>query len=96
MRQPCILPPSHFKTTPITVLMGTGVPNNSQNNIIVTAKSGKIYISGLQIADNIRIYNINGEKVAETKANDDNMTFELSENNYIILVNNKAYKVIVL
>ena len=85
-----------FKTTPITVLMGTGVPNNSQNNIIVTAKSGKIYISGLQIADNIRIYNINGEKVAETKANDDNMTFELSENNYIILVNNKAYKVIVL
>lgn len=51
---------------------------------------GKVYIGGLQIADNIQIYTIIGEKVIETKANNDAMTFELAGNNYIILINGKG------
>ena len=85
-----------FKTTPITIQKGTGVQNNSQDDIIVTAQMGKVYIGGLQIADNIQIYTIIGEKVIETKANNDAMTFELAGNNYIILINGKAHKVVVL
>ena len=85
-----------FKTTPITIQKGTGGQNNSQDDIIVTAQMGKVYIGGLQIADNIQIYTIIGEKVIETKANNDAMTFELAGNNYIILINGKAHKVVVL
>ena len=55
-----------------------------------------LYIGCLQIADNIQIYTIIGEKVIETKANNDAMTFELAGNNYIILINGKAHKVVVL
>ena len=85
-----------FKTTPITILKETGVQNGSQDDIIITTQIGKVYIGGLQIADNIQVYTISGEKVIDTKANNDTMTFELAGNNYIILINGKAHKVVVL
>lgn len=86
-----------FKTTPINVLLATGIHDNPQSNIVITTEAGKIHIKGLQEADSIRIYTINGASIIDTRADSDNMTFDFAERgSYIILINNKAYKAIVL
>lgn len=85
-----------FKTTPISIQKLTGVQDNISDNIIIMPNKGEVTIEGLKIADSILIYTINGKKVIDTKASNDTMTFNLAEDNYIVRINNKVYKTIVL
>ena len=85
-----------FKTTPISIQKPTGVQDNISDNIIIMPNKGGMTIEGLKIADSILIYTINGEKIIDTKASNGTMTFNLAENNYIVRINNKVYKTIVL
>ena len=85
-----------FKTTPISIQKPTGVQDNISDNIIIMPNKGGMTIEGLKTADSILIYTINGEKIIDTKASNGTMTFNLAENNYIVRINNKVYKTIVL
>lgn len=85
-----------FKTTPISIKKATGIQNNTTDNIAITVSKSGMTIEGLQTADAIQIYTISGEKVIETQANNNAMTFSLAGNSYIVRINNKVYKTVVL
>lgn len=85
-----------FKTTPIKIKQPTGVNNNVSDNIIIVTEKGKVIIKGLQTVGNIQIYTMNGVKTADTEVSSNTMTFTLDRGSYIIRIDNKIYKTIIL
>ncbi|WP_321438151.1 DUF6383 domain-containing protein [uncultured Bacteroides sp.] len=83
-----------FMTTTIKVLSSpVGMTYSSADLVQVFNQSGDLYISNLKGGENIKVYNAQGAKIAETINNNATANFTVKSGIYIVTVNGKAYKV---
>lgn len=83
-----------FMTTTVKVLSSTvGMKYSSADLVQVFNQSGDLCISNLKGGENIKIYNAQGAKIAETINNNATANFTVKSGIYIVTVNGKAYKV---
>lgn len=84
-----------LKTTPISVTTGTGIDNETTNNVKVVGRTNELSIQNLAGAEAIKIVSLSGSVVYVATANSSEVSVNLSAGVYIVLVDEVAHKVIV-
>jgi Leucine-rich repeat (LRR) protein len=81
-----------FCTSNLTVAAATGI-NEATTGVTLTTANQSLQVTGVTAGSIIKVFSVNGEKVAAQIANESTTQFTLAKGFYVVVVDTKAYKV---
>lgn len=72
----------------------TGAAKNQNEKIKCSASNGEILIQGLELGQNIVLYNVSGQKIVDTQSRNSDMTIKAKSGVYILKINNESIKIV--
>lgn len=82
-----------FVTTAMSVAAATGITATNTEGLVLTTEGQHLTVTGATVGSLIKVYTVNGEKVATEIASEDATNFTLAAGFYVVVVDTKAYKV---